>query len=340
MTNEMEKDKKIVPFPNLDSRLVEKGMSSLKAKKFREALNCFEQLLEIDPVHPQGHLGTVLSLVELGELTKAKVRAEKMLKQDIGDYFDVLQIYLSILIQLSEYKTVVSTIEAVLEENQLPADKAETIYQLLHFSRRVMEQENWPHAAEQPGRAEQENDLHTYQNMLESDKPSFQWLAVQQLKSFPADDTYELFIRFLSDEKKHPAVKSLILQYFKEQGISRTIPVHKNGDIIQVNVQELYQWDAHPFHLEVKKRIKSILEQENPSLMDFAEAVWRDYMLSSYPVVPDEGTEQLWANAAVGAAEILCGQKELPSEQEIQSNELDQCIHKLLEMERIFLENG
>ncbi|MFC7371275.1 hypothetical protein ACFQPF_06270 [Fictibacillus iocasae] len=338
MTKENENKKKIVRFPNLNARLVEKGMSSLKDKKFREALSCFEQLLESDPVHPQGHLGTVLSLVELGELTVAKSRAESMLKQDIGDYFDVLQIYLSILIQLSEYKTVVSTIEAVLEENQLPADKAETIYQLLHFSRRVMEQENWSHAPEQPGKTEQVNDWHTYENMLFSDKPSYQWMAVQQLKQLPPDETYGVFTRYLSDEKKHPAVKSLILQYFKELGLSETIEVHKNGKAFKVDIQELFQWDAHPFHLKVKNEIKNILENENPSLLDFAEAVWRDYMLSSYPAIPEEGTEELWAQAAVGAAEILSGLKELPDEKDASS--LDICIHTLLEMERIFLENG
>lgn len=52
-------------------------------------------------------------------------------------YFTVLQVYMTILIQLKKYEEVKSTIEAVLEENQLPAESAEQFYKLLDFSRKM-----------------------------------------------------------------------------------------------------------------------------------------------------------------------------------------------------------
>lgn len=38
-----KKNAKIIPFPHLKDRLVEKGMSSLKEKSIKKRLNCFQK---------------------------------------------------------------------------------------------------------------------------------------------------------------------------------------------------------------------------------------------------------------------------------------------------------
>ncbi len=78
-----------------------------------------------------------ICFLELGELEEAESVCEKMLKEGYGHYFTVLQVYMTILIQLKKYEEVKSTIEAVLEENQLPAESAEQFYKLLDFSRKM-----------------------------------------------------------------------------------------------------------------------------------------------------------------------------------------------------------
>lgn len=61
-----------------------------------------------------------ICFLEIGELEEAKGICEKMLKEGQGHYFTVLQVYMTILIQLRQYDKVKETIEAVLEENKLP----------------------------------------------------------------------------------------------------------------------------------------------------------------------------------------------------------------------------
>lgn len=132
-----KKNAKIIPFPHLKDRLVEKGMSSLKEKKYQEALELFSEAMKYDDTESDLHLGMAICFLELGELEEAESVCEKMLKEGYGHYFTVLQVYMTILIQLKKYEEVKSTIEAVLEENQLPAESAEQFYKLLDFSRKM-----------------------------------------------------------------------------------------------------------------------------------------------------------------------------------------------------------
>lgn len=336
MTNDKSNKNNIIRFPNLNGRLLEKGMDSLKSKKYDESLSCFEQLLHSDPMHAQGNLGLVLSLVELGRLHEAKKRCDRMLKEGIGEYYDVLQIYLSILVQLSEYITVVSVIEAVLEEQKIPADKAETFYQLLQFSRKVIEQEGIPEVKRDPEPKVNENpDFHTLKELLSSDRADSQWIAVQQLKRLGAEITVPLFESFLIDEKKHPAVKSLILQYLKENQINKIVKLEKYGQTDEVDIAELIELNEHPFYKEVRTLIQDELEQENPSLLDIALAVWKDYALALYPFSPQPENKLLWFEASVMAASILCGIEE---SMESEDEELQHAVKLLVELERFYMQ--
>jgi tetratricopeptide (TPR) repeat protein len=337
MTKDKDNKNNIIRFPNLTGRLLEKGMDSLKNKQYDESLSCFEQLLHTDPMHSQGNLGLVLSLVELGRLQEAKIRCDRMLKEGIGEYYDVLQIYLSILVQLSEYITVVSVIEAVLEEQKIPADKAETFYQLLQFSRKVIEQEGVPEVKIQPEETVSKEipTLSVLKDMLKSERADSQWLAVQQLKKLGPELTVPLFESFLLDETKHPAVKSLILQYLKENQINKIVKIEKYGQVEEVEVSELTDWNEHPFYKDVKVLIQDELEQENPSLLDIALAVWKDYTLALYPFVPQPENKILWFEASVIAASVLCG---IEDELDNEDPELQRAVKLLVELERFYLQ--
>ncbi|MDR7073682.1 hypothetical protein [Fictibacillus barbaricus] len=337
MTNENEKKNNIIRFPNLSGRLLEKGMDSLKNKHFEEALSCFEQLLQNEPMHSQGNLGLVLSLVELGRLKEAKNRCDRMLKEGIGEYYDVLQIYLSILVQLSEYITVVSVIEAVLEEQKIPADRAETFFQLLQFSRKVIEQEGVPEVQKYPkeDRAYENPDFSSLKKMLSSDRADLQWMAVQQLKKLGTELTVPLFEAFLIDETKHPAVKSLILQYLKENHIDKIVRLEKNGQVEDVMISELNEWNEAPFYIEVKKLIQDELEHDNPSLLDIALAVWKDYTLSLYPFLPEPENKVLWTEASIIAASELSGMEE---DHDLRDPDLQKAVNLLIDLERFYLQ--
>ncbi|WP_026676481.1 tetratricopeptide repeat protein [Fictibacillus gelatini] len=329
--NEKGNDK-IVHFPNLSKRLIEKGMAALKAKQFKEALVCFNQLLQSDSGHPQGNLGAVLSLIELGELHEAKKRCERMLKQGIGEYFDVLQIYLSILVQLSEYETVVASIEAVLEEQKLPASQAESFYQLLHFGRKMLEQPN-EHKLDTTGKkAVATEEIEQLEKMLYNEEIHTEWIAVQQLSHYDDQVILPIFREFLRSTSGHPAVKTMILQYFKDNEIREKLIIHKFGQTLEFDTERLYNIYENSFNAGVKEKIEDLLEHENPTLAEFALTIWWDYVLALYPLMPEPQNVLLWAAALYKAAVELSGMEWTDEDYEkfqIERRMIDQTAEKL-----------
>lgn len=82
---------------------------------------------------------------------------------------------MTILIQLKQYEEVKSTIEAVLEENQLPAESAEQFYRLLEFSRKMTDPDQQDEAWEEE-----------YEDILDAEKvlnsPAEQMNLIHSLK--------------------------------------------------------------------------------------------------------------------------------------------------------------
>ena len=287
-----ENNEKIVPFPNLSAKLVEKGMNALQNKRYREALTCFDQLLALEPDHPQANLGKTISFVQLGELEKAVHACERMLKEDIADDYDVLQIYISALIQLEDYDKVVRMLDPIIQEETLPSHLAESFDQLLRFSRNMSERE------ESSDRSHITDEQR--QNLieeLESGKPEKQWRAIQQLSKYLNDDVFEAFKRFLRDERKDPFFKSIILHLLKEQQFEKTVQIHKFSCQISVNPAKLQDVFQETFSQNVLTWLSRTIENENPTLYHLGSNIWRHYLFAIFPLKPIPQEESVWAAA-------------------------------------------
>lgn len=85
----------------------------------------------------------------------------EMLNKGIGDYFQLINIYLMVLLQLGEHQEMVTTIELLFEESQIPFDKEEHFEKMLQFSKRALEDKKEEKERQNQQLAEelQENDL-------------------------------------------------------------------------------------------------------------------------------------------------------------------------------------
>ncbi|MCT8137479.1 tetratricopeptide repeat protein [Anaerobacillus sp. CMMVII] len=204
MKEEQKKQEKVVLFPGVVDKLVGKGMEALKEKQFSAALSFFEQALAIEPDHPQGRFGVALSLIEQSRLEEAKEVTEKMLKEDIGNYYDILQVHISLLVQLGYYDEVVAMLEGIMAEEKLPANLAESLYHLLHFSRQMVD-DGVPVEIGEDIQIPPEDLIH----MLNEGSPEKQWLAIQMLGKLSNQVFLEAVKIFLKTEKHDPVLKAL-----------------------------------------------------------------------------------------------------------------------------------
>ena len=53
-------------------------------------------------------------------MIEARELCHELLRMGIGDYFQIMSIYLMVLLQLSEHEEMVETIELLFQENQIP----------------------------------------------------------------------------------------------------------------------------------------------------------------------------------------------------------------------------
>ncbi|WP_273126621.1 tetratricopeptide repeat protein [Bacillus weihaiensis] len=289
-----KKQSNIIAFPNLKDRYIDKGMALLKEKKFQEALSMFSEASELNEDKAEIQLGMAICFMELGELHEAKDICKRMLQEDIGHYFTVLQIYLTILIQLREYQEVQTTIEAVLEENQLPAESAEHFYKLLEFSRRMVQQEEMP-IDDIDGEINEMDPSFYLDEVLED--VSKQLRYIESLKDRNIAKHFSGLQVLLDNPLGHPVIKSMILQLMIENEVEKEVLVTKFGQSLKVKPVDLQDIPSSPFTKKVLTILDDTLGNENPTLFEAVKEVWLRHLYVMFPFLPEPTEAKLWAAA-------------------------------------------
>ncbi|MBD8068877.1 tetratricopeptide repeat protein [Bacillus sp. PS06] len=297
--DKIHKEATVIQFPNLKERLIEKGLQSLKSKNYKDALSLLLQAQELAGEHDEIDLGIVLCLLELGELEEAKQRCKLMLHQDIGDYFNVLQVYLTILIQLRQYQEVKETIEAVLEEDQVPPQYAESFYQLLELSKKMI------HSGDELYKLEEESEEPiTYtlseriqEILLERDDRNEQAAFIHSIKEYSLHKDLELLKEFVSHPNKDPMMKTLLLQILMDQKVNEEIAVEKFGQVLHVIPATMGDILSDEYSMSVLRHLEDQLGNENPTLFEVTKEIWMRVLFVLFPFVPTEDSPSIWAAA-------------------------------------------
>ncbi|GAF64114.1 tetratricopeptide repeat protein [Alkalihalobacillus trypoxylicola] len=281
---------KIIPYPGLVRRLIEKGMDSLKEKNPQYAYQLFKEASNYEPDHPQVRFGIVLCLVELGRLEEAVEMTTALLHEDIGDYYDNLQVHISLLVQLSRYHEVVELLDAVLSENRLPANHAESFYQLLHFSRQMI--------ADDSSLLQIEETLVVNEHalsMLHSEKVSLQWQGLQLLEKIEEEYAHDALIAFIENTENDDLLRSIALEILHNHQVKKVIHIEKFSRSKEVSPKELFTVYNSPFGQEVSQVLEDFLESENPNLLEMiSQLVW-SHFYALYPFNPIPNTPKVWA---------------------------------------------
>ncbi|MGM7682448.1 tetratricopeptide repeat protein [Cytobacillus sp. Hm23] len=292
MADNRKQRENILPFPNLKERLIEKGFDQLQHKQFQEALLLFDQAGELERDHPEIELGTVLCLFELNRFEEAKEICNSMLQKGIGDYYQVLQIYTSILLQQGHYNEIITTIEAILQEGNIPSEYAENLFKLLDFSRKMnvnnVESGNNDNIAEGD----------TFDQMLnQGDDIEEHWKAIQLLRNQNVRRERQTIETYLINPNKSPLIKSALLQVLMEQEVEFDISIIKFNRDITIKPTELLDSREDPFTKEVLTILEKNVLNENPTLYEVIQEIWFRHLFILFPLYPEPKEANLWAAA-------------------------------------------
>ncbi|MBM4762471.1 tetratricopeptide repeat protein [Bacillus sp. B15-48] len=293
MTKQKTNKDNIILFPDLEKRLLERGMERLKEKNFREAIELLEQIRSFDSENSEAYIGLVLAYFESGQSTEAKTLVEEMLKKGIGDYIQVVDLYIMVLIQLSEYDVVVTTLEALLEEKEIPKEKYEHFSKLLHFSRNMVEEHSNMEANEAfIKEAEGERlSLFTYKD------PKDQMLIAARLAKENIRPYIQEVKKYLQSEEGHPFQKSLLLNILREQDYNQQLEVKKfelQQSFTPSELPEIHELDKIK---DVSAALAKMLENEDPVLCENIKSMVERHFFLIYPFNPYPEDASAWAAA-------------------------------------------
>lgn len=325
----------VIAFPHLQERLVEKAKEYLQNKRFNEALHLFKQAYEIGQEHRDVLFGLAVCYLELGEVETAKTLCKKMLHEDIGHYYDNLQMLLMILIQLGEYKEGYETLQAVIEEHDVPAEDQEQINQLLAFCLSRMNQEK-----DIEGQTEQEQ-LTRLKDFLNETVVSNQ---IDHLHTLPLHrmNQYSFFLQELfTNESVHPIVKTEALKILMKEQVNHDFHINKFQREKKINPLTLQQIIPSPLAIHVEKSLREKLEHENPTMFQASLEIWNRYLYVLFPFSPVNEHVGIWVEALYALATELYGE-EVDAEQialmhNFSAEDLKQAIKHLKEIEEISL---
>ena len=120
-------------FPQLSERYIDEGFSAERAE-VRRCIARFEILRQYNAETEQTELASVICLLELKRMEEAKDKCEQLLKTGVVLFGDILETYVTILVQTNDYEGVIETVEKVLQTKDIMPDQKEKLAQLALFA--------------------------------------------------------------------------------------------------------------------------------------------------------------------------------------------------------------
>ncbi|WP_176167397.1 tetratricopeptide repeat protein [Mesobacillus jeotgali] len=284
----------VILFPGLEKRLLEKGLDYMKQQKYRDAIQYLEQALDHDPENSDIYVGLILAHYETGNLKQAKDIAAEMLKSGLGDYIQVIEMYLMILVQLNEYSEMVTTIEALLEEREIPADKHEHFIKMLEFGRKMIDGIERNEIAEIDDEQPEEQAL----DLFGSDDLNQQVMALASLANVNIRPFIKIIKEFTRSEEGHPFLKTMLVNILREQGYAEELAVNKFGweeSFFPAQLPDVKEYIEDSGVLQLLSRE---IENEDPVLFEQVQSLVERYFFLIYPYKNPVGNSPAWAAAS------------------------------------------
>jgi tetratricopeptide (TPR) repeat protein len=288
-----KQQKKVIPFPNLNARLLEQGVQALKSKNFDKAKLFFEQLYRLEPENSQVAYGLAVTYVELERYTQAEELTEEMMKKGIGDFYDVLKLHVTILIQQHRYQKVLTTLNAILSEDSPPENIRETLQQLADFAEIRLEENAEIQDFNEPIKPSFFVDI---KPDLESSHVERQWRGIQKGKQFMTDQVIKDYLDYLDNQTGDPFLKSIVMKILQENGYDQPFTVFKFGQHFPVDFMASNLF-YEGFSNQVESLLEDALSSDNPSLLAVATQIWGHFTISVYPRILEPNDPKVWAAA-------------------------------------------
>ncbi|WP_040286331.1 tetratricopeptide repeat protein [Sporosarcina koreensis] len=265
----------MIIFPGTMERLLSQAEDALQAENFQEAVRFCEQLLDIVPDAPELPGLLAAALYETKEFERAKPYAAQWIHSDLADYFEAMELYLAICIQLQDYDEVEEIISALLEEDVVPPDLQQKFIYLQELNGRLARR-----FSEEP--AELEDGLPSLQDFLQMTGP-VQQQFLTKLEAHVPENAGPLLSEIAGSTAVPDMMRTFALVLLRKLGWQETVVVVKFSRGVSVIPAEIPLPGEDAVTVEVLRLLGRLLDKDPTRLQLIEEAV-RKFAIVSYPV--------------------------------------------------------
>lgn len=267
----------IIVFPGAAQKLIKEGHHFTEEYQYDKAVECFEKAFLYEEGDEAALSAYAYALYELKNYEKAKDVCTQLLAMGTSLYVEVMELYITICMQLKEYHQVEALIDALIEENVLPPAQLEKFERLKDLNREVAKNLQQKEAIQQLIE-EQEYELATF-SVLE---PNEQAVRLHRLMDTNIRQLKEELKEIIESEDIHPFIQSLALILLVEQEVSIEINVRKFDHAKKVNPMYLQLPTQLPQYAQVKKVVENELEQD-PTKLEMVQYLMAKHAIVTYP---------------------------------------------------------
>jgi len=267
----------IVVFPGAVQTLIREGHLYAENFQYEEAVASFEKAFLYETGDELALSAYAYALYELKSYNKAKDVCEQLLAMGTTLYVEIMELYITVCMQLKEYHQVESLITTLLEEDVLPLEQIEKFQRLKSINQEVARNLQQKEDAQQLIE-DQEYELLKFSTLT----PDEQSIRLHRLMDTNVRQLKTALKAIIECTTIHPFVQSLALILLVEQEVSIDITVSKFDQTMVTNPIKLVLPNQLPQYSEVKKIIENKLQQD-PTTLEMVQYLMAKHAIVTYP---------------------------------------------------------
>ena len=221
MNTKSSQNNKIVLFPGMVEKIIERAHEAAESSRYAEANELFEQALAYQDGDEYMLSVFAHSLYEVKNFARVKEICEDLIALQPEFYFEVMELYLTICMQLKEFQQVEKIIQTLFDQHAIPVDQQEKFKRIQRLNQRI---------ALNKQKLEQEEQEEILLKEEQLDETQFlnltvleQLIRVQQFSETNIRPYKDFFKAIIESDSVHPYIQSLLLILLVEQEVSMEI---------------------------------------------------------------------------------------------------------------------
>ncbi|MGG0656739.1 hypothetical protein [Rummeliibacillus pycnus] len=277
--DKLQKHQNVIVFPGTIERLIAEGQRYAENYQYDKAVVSLREALQYTEGDESLLSIYAFSLYETRNFQEAKLICEKLLAIGPQLYIETMELYLTVLMELKEFKQVEVLIESLLEEDVIPPESQDKFIRIKNLNAMIADTQD-----------EEPSDIVEIEKACEQFEadPFFSQTTLQQMQQLQAfrevniRPLKELVAAIIEDPRAHPMIQSFALYLLVQQEVDLEVKVKKFDELRIVNPSQLQFPDEMPVAKQVLKLVGSALEKE-PSSLEMVQYLIARHIFVTYP---------------------------------------------------------